>query len=176
MPLNLDAKKKIVADFRAIVEKATSAVIADYRGLTVSELNEFRVKARAMGGVYVQIVRNTLVKRAVEGTEFSCLQDACVGPSVFVFSQEDPGAGARLCKEFGKNRDKFSVKALSVGGQLYSANDLDAIASLPTRDQSLSMLLSVMKAPVAQFVRTLAEPCAKFVRTVAAVGDQKSAA
>ena len=173
MPLNLNAKKEIVEEVRAMAGVSSSVVVVNYRGLKVSELTQLRSKARAMGAVNVLIARNTLMIRGVQDTPFSCIQDACVGPSLFVFSQEDPGAGARLCKDFGKNREKFVIKALSVGGRLYAAQDLDTVARLPTREQALSMLLSVMKAPIAQFVRTLAEPAAKLVRTIDAVGEQK---
>lgn len=175
MPLNLDAKKEIVAQIRTIAETATSAVVADYRGLTVAQLHKFRVQARGLG-LNVHVVRNTLVRRAVEATEFSCIQEVCVGPSIFVFSQEDPGAAARLCREYAKNHEKFSVKGLSLGKTLLSPQHLEAVANLPTRDQAISLLMAVVKAPVAQFVRTLAEPHAKLVRTIAAVGHQKESA
>ena len=172
MPLNLEDKRAIVASVNAIASEALSAVVADYRGLTVSEMTELRQKARDTG-VYLRVVRNTLAKRAVADTEYECLNDALVGPTILAFSQEDPGAAARLFKEFAKSHQALEVKALSVGGQMYGAKDLDILATLPTRDQAISMLMSVMQAPVAKFARTLNEVPGKFVRTVAAVKDKK---
>ena len=175
MVLRLDDKKVIVAEVADVANRALSAVAAEYRGLTVGELTELRSKARA-AGVYLRVVRNTLARRAIEGSSFSCMQEILVGPLLLAFSNEDPGAAARLVRDFAKDHDKLVVKALSVGGKLLSANDLDALANLPTREQALATLMSVMLAPVTQFVRTLAEPTAKFVRTVAAVRDQKEQA
>ncbi len=175
MPLNLEDKRAIVASVNAIATEALSAVVADYRGLTVSEFTELRQKARDTG-VYLKVVRNTLAKRAVEGTDYSCLNDSLVGPTILAFSQEDPGAAARLFKEFAKNHDALEVKALAVGGVLYGAKDIDVLAKLPTRDQALATLLSVMQAPVIKFVRTANELPTKAARVFAAVKDQKQEA
>jgi large subunit ribosomal protein L10 len=172
--LNLADKKTIVSEVAAVAAEAHSAVAAEYRGLGVEDLTELRMKAR-QGGVYLKVVKNTLAKRALENTEFDCMRDGLVGPLILAFSQEDPGSAARLIKEFGKEHDKLKVTMLSIGGQLLEASDLDRLASLPTKDQAISMLMSVMKAPVEKFVRTLAEPHAKMVRTVAAIRDQKQA-
>ena len=175
MPLNLENKRAIVAEVNAIASEALSAVVADYRGLTVSEMTELRSKARATG-VYLKVVRNTLAKRAVEGTEYACLDETLVGPTILAFSQEDPGAAARLFKDFAKEHDKLEVRALSVGGLLYGAKDIDILAKLPTREQALSTLLSVMQAPVAKFVRTCNEVPTKAARVLVAIKDQKDAA
>lgn len=172
MPLNLEDKRAIVASVNAIASEALSAVVADYRGLSVSEMTELRQKARETG-VFIKVVRNTLAKRAVVDTEYECLNDALVGPTILAFSQEDPGAAARLFKEFGKKHEALEVKALSVGGVLYGAKDLDILATLPTRDEAISMLMSVMQAPVTKFARTVNEVPGKFVRTVAALKDKK---
>jgi large subunit ribosomal protein L10 len=172
--LRLEDKKAIVAEVADVAGRALSAVAAEYRGLTVGELTELRAKARA-AGVYVRVVRNTLARRAVQDTPFSCMQEMLMGPLLLAFSKEDPGAAARLVRDFAKDHDKLVVKALSVGGKLLSAKDLEALANLPTRDQALATLLSVMLAPITQFVRTLAEPHAKMVRTVDAVRAQKQA-
>lgn len=174
MALNLADKKTIVSEVAAVAAEAHSAVAAEYRGLGVEDLTELRMKAR-QGGVYLKVVKNTLAKRALENTEFDCMRDGLVGPLILAFSQEDPGSAARVIKEFGKEHDKLKVTMLSIGGQLLEASDLDRLASLPTKDQAISMLMSVMKAPVEKFVRTLAEPHGKMVRTVAAVRDQKQA-
>jgi large subunit ribosomal protein L10 len=173
--LNLENKRAIVAEVNEVASEALSAVVADYRGLTVSEMTELRQKARDTG-VYLRVVRNTLAKRAVEGTEYECLDESLVGPTVLAFSQEDPGAAARLFKDFAKEHDKLEVRALAVGGVAYGAGDIDILAKLPTREQALSTLLSVMQAPVAKFVRTCNEVPTKAARVIVAVKDQKEAA
>ncbi len=174
MALRLEQKQQIVAEVNEVAASALSAVIADYRGLTVAEMTEMRVKARE-SGVYLRVVRNTLAKRAVEGTEYECLNDAFVGPTLLAFSQEDPGAAARLIKEYAKDFAELEVKALSIGGLLLSADQLDRVAKLPTLDQARSMLMSVMQAPVVKLARSLNEVPGKLVRTIAAVRDQKQA-
>jgi len=126
--------------------------------------------------VTLRVVRNTLAKRALEGTEYECVSSTLAGPSLFGFSMEDPGAAARLFKDFAKENDSFEVKALAVSGQILGADQLDVLAKLPTRDQALSMLMSVMNAPVTKLVRTMNEVPGKLVRTLAAVRDQKEAA
>ncbi|MDX1356872.1 MAG: 50S ribosomal protein L10 [Halomonas venusta] len=175
MALGLEDKKAIVADVNETAASALSLVIADARGCTVGEMTGLRKQARE-ANVYLRVVRNTLAKRAVEGTEFECAQEALVGPSLLAFSLEDPGAAARLFKDFAKENEAFEVRALAVSGQLLGAEQLDVLAKLPTRDQALSMLMSVMQAPVAKFVRTVNEVPGKLVRTLAAVRDQKEAA
>ncbi len=175
MALKLDDKKLVVEEVAAIAAQAHSAVAAEYRGLTVTDLTELRKTARE-SGVYLRVVKNTLARKAVQGTDFECMQDGLVGPLILAFSMEDPGSAARLVSDFSKEHEKLVTKLVSIGGQLYDASELKRLASLPTYEQSLSMLMSVMKAPVEKFVRTLAEPHAKLVRTVAAVKDQKEAA
>ncbi|MEK7989379.1 MAG: 50S ribosomal protein L10 [Thiotrichaceae bacterium] len=172
MALRLEDKKAIVSEVAEVAANAHSAVIAEYRGLTVSEMTALRKQARE-SGVYVRVVKNTLTKIAVKDTEFECLQDALVGPLLLAFSQEGPSSAARLIKDFAKDHKKLVVKNVALGGKLLDASDLDAVAKLPTRDEAISSLMSVMKATITQFVRTLAEPHAKFVRTMAAVGEQK---
>lgn len=175
MALNLEDKKAIVAEVNETAASALSLVIADSRGCTVEEMTSLRKQARE-ANVYVRVVRNTLAKRAVSGTEFECADEAFVGPSLLAFSMEDPGAAARIFKDFAKEHDSFEVRALAVSGQLMGAEQLDVLAKLPTREQALSMLMSVMQAPVAKLVRTVNEVPGKLVRTVAAVRDQKQAA
>ena len=172
MPLNLEDKRAIVVSVNAAASEALSAVVADYRGLSVAEMTNLRLKARETG-VYLKVVRNTLAKRAVAGTDYECLTDALVGPTVLAFSQDDPGAAARLIKDFAKDHDALEVKALAIGGVAYDAKDIDILAKLPTRDEAIAQLMSVMQAPVAKFVRTLNEVPGKFVRTMAAVKDKK---
>ena len=173
MKLNLAAKKAVVEEVTAVASKAISAVVADYRGLTVNQMTHLRSEARK-SGVYLRVVRNTLTRRAFKNTEFECLNDLLVGPLFIALSMEAPSDAARLLKEFNKTFEKLEIKALSVGGKVYQANQLDVVASLPTRDEAIAKLMYVMKAPIEKFVRTLAEPHAKLVRTIAAVKDQKA--
>jgi large subunit ribosomal protein L10 len=175
MALNLEQKKAVVAEVAEVASKALAAVAAEYRGLTVEEMTELRVKAR-QGGVFVKVAKNTLVRRAVEGTEYECMQEALTGPLLLAFSMDDPGAAARLVKDYSKVHDKLIARLVAVGGQLYDASELERLSNLPTYDQAIAILMGVMKAPIEKFVRTLAEPHAKLVRTVAAVRDAKQAA
>ena len=175
MALNLAAKKAVVEEVSKYAAKAHSAIAAEYRGMTVSELTELRKNARETG-VYLRVIKNTLAKRAVVGTEFECMQSGLVGPLIMAFSMDDPGAAARLIGDFAKGHDKLIPKVVAIGGQLYDSSEMGRLASLPTRDQAIAMLMGVMKAPIEKFVRTLAEPHSKLVRTVAAVRDQKEAA
>ena len=175
MALSFTEKETIVAEVAEIASSAHSVVLAEYAGLESNDMNTLRDKARA-GGVRIRIVKNTLARRAIEGTEYACLQDSLVGPLIMAFSQEDPGAAARVLKEFSKDNDKLVVKALSISGQLLEAAELDRLAKLPTKDQAISMLMSVMQAPITKLARTLNEVPGKLVRTVAAIRDDKQAA
>jgi large subunit ribosomal protein L10 len=174
MALRLDDKKALVAEVAAVAASAQSVVAAEYRGLTVTQMTALRVKARN-SGVYLRVVKNTLARKAIAGTQFECVGKSLKGPLILAFSKEDPGAAARLVKTFAKDHDKLVATIVSLGGVALTGKDLDKVASLPTREQALSQLLSVMKAPIGKFVRTLAEPHAKLVRTIAAVKDQKQA-
>lgn len=172
MALRLEDKKEIVASVNETASSALSLVIADARGVNVTDMTALRTLARE-NQVTLQVIRNTLAKRAMAGTEFECVQEALVGPSIFGFSMEDPGAAARLFKDFAKQNGSFEVKALSVGGKLLAAEQIDALAKLPTRDEALARLASVMIAPVTKMVRTFNEVPTKVTRVVAAVGDKK---
>jgi large subunit ribosomal protein L10 len=173
--LSFSEKEAIVADVAEVAAGAHSAVAAEYLGLTSEEMTELRANARK-GGVYLRVIKNTLAKRAFEGTDYACMNEALIGPLVLAFSQEDPGSAARVIKDFAKNHDKLVVKALSVGGQLLAAGEIERLASLPTKDQAISMLMSVMQAPIGKLARTLNEVPGKLVRTVAAVRDAKQSA
>lgn len=172
MALRLEDKKAIVDTVNRVASEAMSVVAADYRGLTVSQMTEFRVRARK-AGLHAQVVRNTLARRAVEDTQFACLQEALTGPIILLFAKDDPGAGARLVRDFMKDNKQLEVRAISVGGALYNADALEKVAKLPTREQALSLLLSVMKAPITKLVRTMAEPYAQAVRVMGAIRDKK---
>ena len=175
MAIRLEDKKQIVSEVNQAASGALYAVLADYRGVTVSELTALRKSARE-NNVYLRVVRNTLLKLAVAKTEFECIQEALVGPTILAFSQEDPGAAARVLQDFAKLNSKFEIKALSVGGKLLDASQIDVLAKLPTHDQALSMLMSVMLAPVTKLTRTINEVPSKVTRAVAAVRDQKKEA
>jgi len=175
MPLNLEDKKALVAEVNAVAAKAQSVVAAEYRGLTVGQMTELRAKARAQG-VYMRVVKNTLARKALSGTTFEPIGPALKGPLVLAFSKDDPGAAARVVKDFARANEKLIATLVSLGGQVLPGKDLEKVASLPTREQALSMLLGVLKAPLQKLVGTLAAPQAKLVRTLAAVRDQKQAA
>ncbi|MCB1692736.1 MAG: 50S ribosomal protein L10 [Pseudomonadales bacterium] len=175
MPIGLKEKQAIVAEVNETAASALSAVLADYRGVSVSDMTALRAQARAQN-VHVQVIRNTLAKRAFEGTDFACLSEVLLGPNIIAFSLEDPGAGARIFKDFAKTNDKFEVKALSVGGKLLPADQIDRLAKLPTRDEALSILMAVMMAPANKLARTLNDIPGRVTRVVAAVRDQKQQA
>jgi len=175
MPLNLEDKKALVTEVSAIAATAQSVVAAEYRGLSVGQMTELRAKARAQG-VYMRVVKNTLARKALAGTSFETLGPRLKGPLVLAFSKDDPGAAARVVKAFTKDNEKLVATHVSLGGQVLPGSDLDKVASLPTREQALSQLLGLLKAPIEKLVRTLAAPQTKLVRTLAAVRDLKTAA
>ncbi len=172
MPIGLKEKQAIVAEVNETANKALSAVMADYRGVSVDEMTSLRQRARD-AGVHVKVIRNTLAKRAFEGTEFECLNEALLGPNILAFSIEDPGAGARVFKDFAKDNESFEIKALSVGGKMLPPEQIDVLAKLPTREQALAILLSVMQAPITKLALTLNDVPARVTRAMAAVRDQK---
>ena len=175
MALTLDEKKAVVAEVSEVAKGAFSAVAAVYSGVTVDEMTDLRVKAR-QDNVYLRVVKNTLARLALENTDFECMSERLTGPLILAFSQEDPGAAARVTKDFAKGHEKFEVTMLSVGGELLEAAEIDKLAKLPTRDQAISLLMAVMLAPTEKFVRTLNEVPGKLVRTMAAVREQKEQA
>jgi large subunit ribosomal protein L10 len=168
-------KETIVAEVAEVAKTAYSAIGAEYRGLTVADMTDLRVEARK-SGVYVRVVKNTLAKRALADTEFSCMQDELTGPLVLAFGREDPGSAARVVEAFAKKHDKFRVRLIAVSGQLLPPSELDKLAKMPTYEEAISQLMAVMKAPVQKLAATLNEVPGKLVRTVAAVRDAKEAA
>ena len=175
VPIGLKEKQAIVAEAHETAQAALSAVMADYRGVTVDAMTKLRQSARE-SGVQVRVIRNTLAKRAFEGTELECMNEVLTGPCTVAFAMEDPGASARLFKDFAKEQEAFEIKALSVGGKLLPAEQIDALAKLPTRDEALALLMAVMQAPVTKLVRTMNDIPGRVTRVVAAVRDQKQAA
>jgi large subunit ribosomal protein L10 len=174
MSSTVEVKQAVVSEVAAVAKTAQSAVAAEYRGLTVAEMTKLRVSAR-QAGVYVRVVKNTLARRAVEGTSFECMKGSLRGPLVLAFSREDPGAAARVVKGFAKEHDKLVTVALSIGGELYPASDLDRLASLPTLNEARASLVRMLAAPMTQLVRTLAEPGAMLARTLKARSEQPQA-
>lgn len=174
MTLSLAAKKVVVQEVNQVAKKALSAVVADYRGLTVNQMTQLRAAARK-ADIYLRVVPNNLARRAFEDTSFACLSEKLVGPLFIALSMEAPSDAARLLKDYAKNYEKLDIKALSVSGKAFGAEHLEAIASLPTRDEALAKLLYVMRAPIEKMVRTIAEPKSKLVRTIVAIKDAKSA-
>ncbi|HIP53402.1 MAG TPA: 50S ribosomal protein L10 [Chromatiales bacterium] len=175
MALSLAQKQVIVAEVAEVASNAYSAIAAEYRGLSVEEMTELRAEARK-AGVYLRVVKNTLARRAVEGTDYACMQEGFVGPLLLAFSQEDPGAAARVINDFTKEHDELIVKMVALGGKLLEPGDIGALAKMPTYDEAVSMLMAVMKAPVEKLARTVNEVPGKLVRTVAAIRDAKDAA
>ena len=174
MALRLEDKKALVQEVNAVAGDSVTAVAAEYRGLSVAEMTALRKEARN-AGVYMRVVKNTLARRAVEGTEFECMKEALKGPILLAFAKDDPGAAARVIKNFAKEHDALQAVSLSAGGQLLPASDLATLADLPTLDQARAMLLGVMMAPMTKLARTLAEPSAMLARTLSARGSQEAA-
>ncbi len=173
--LNLEEKKAIVAEVAEIAASTHSVIAAEYSGITVDKLTDLRKQARE-ANVVLRVIKNSLAKRAFEGTDYACLNDSLTGPLVLAFSQEDPAAAARIFKDFVKDNNKLIVKSIALGDKLMDASQLEMLAKMPTRDQALGMLAGVMQAPISKFVRTVAEPTNKLARVLAAVRDTKQAA
>ncbi|RUO23433.1 50S ribosomal protein L10 [Aliidiomarina iranensis] len=172
MALGLVAKKAIVKEVNDVASEALSVAVAEYRGMEVAELTVLRRQAREQG-VYLKVIRNTLAKRALEGTKFEDIESVLKGPLVYGFSIDAPGSAARLFKDAQKSSKHLKVTALSIGNGLMGPEKLDAVASLPTRDEALAKLLATFKAPVTKFVRTINEVPTKFVRVLGAIKDAK---
>ena len=172
MPLKLQDKQAIVASVNEIANNASLAIVAEYRGMSVDSMTDLRKKARE-AGVDLRVVRNTLARRAVSNTDFECLKEILVGPILLAFSKEEPSAAAKILKDFSKSEDKLVVKGIGLGKQLLDGSALAKVAKLPTYLESISLLMSVIQAPITQMVRTIAEPHAQLVRTLAAVGEKQ---
>lgn len=175
MAIRLEDKQKIVSEVNEAANSALSAVVADYRGVSVAKLTTLRKAARD-NNVYLRVVRNTLLRRALQGTDYECLNEVFVGPTILAFSQDEPGAAARVLKDFSKENEVFEIKALAVGGKMLPANQIDVLAKLPTYDEAIATLMSTMLAPITKLVRTTNEVPTKVTRAVAAVRDQKQQA
>ena len=175
MPLTLTQKKAVVAEVAEVAKSAASVVAAEYRGLDVAEMTELRKQARA-AGVYLRVVPNSLAKRAVESTGFECLREGLRGPLVLAFAREDPGSAARVVRDYRRTHQKLEIRLAAFGGKLIDPADIDTLANIPTRDEAIARLMTVLMAPVTKLARTLAEPHARLVRAMGAVRDRKKAA
>ena len=168
MALSLAQKKAVVEEVAEVARSAHSAVAAEYRGLTVTEMTTLRESAKR-SGVYLRVVRNTLARRAVEGTEFECIRDRLAGPLVLAFSRDEPGAAARVVRDYAKSNDKLVVSFVAFDGKAMDAPAIEDLASLPTREEALARLMSVLLAPANKLARTIAEPHAGLVRVMDAM-------
>ena len=174
MALNLETKKQIVSDVAEVAVNAKSAIAAEYHGLNVDDMTDLRKRAKHHG-VYLRVVKNTLARRALENTRFECMRDGLAGPLVLAFSKDDPASAAKLFKEFSKERREVEIRMVALDGELLEAAAAERLASLPSYEEALAMLMGVMKAPVSKFARTVSDVPGKFVRVLAAVRDQKQA-
>ena len=172
MALRLDDKKALVAEVAAVAAKAQSVVAAEYRGLTVTQMTDLRSKARK-SGVYLRVVKNTLARKAIAGTQFECVGKSLKGPLVLAFSKDDPGAAARLVKAFAKDNDKLKPTVVSLGGvALYREGSRQGGEPADAGSGARATLLGALQAPIGKLVRTIAEPHAKLVRAIAACKDK----
>ena len=175
MSLTLEQKQAIVSEVAEVAGRAPTAIAAEYIGLNVAEMTDLRQSARE-SGVYLKVVRNTLAKRALEGTKFDCMREGLAGPLLLAFSGEEPGSAAKVIRDFAKENEKLVVKLVAMEGRLLQVGDIERLATMPSLEQARAMLLGLMQAPLGKFVRVLAEPQAKFARVLAAKRDQAQAA
>ena len=173
MSLSLEDKKAVVEQVSSVLADSQTAIVAEYRGLTVEQMTDLRRQARE-SGVFFQVVKNTLARRALQGSDFECLDEHLLGPLALAASQ-DPVAAAKVLAKFDKSNDAFSIKVGAMSGSLLSLEEINALAKLPGREELLATLLGTLQAPITKFVQTLNEVPSKFVRTLAAVNDAKQA-
>jgi len=170
MALKLEDKKLLVKEVNAVAVESISAVAAEYRGLSVADMSELRVEARN-SGVYLRVVKNTLARLAVKGTDFECIEESLKGPIMLAFTKDDPGAAARVVKNFSKEHEELKAVSLVLDGKLLPATDISKLAELPTQDQARAMLVGILVSPATQLLRTLNEPASMLSRTMSARGN-----
>ena len=173
MGLTLEQKQAVVAEVAAVAATAPAAIAAEYSGLNVAEMTELRRSARD-AGIYLKVVRNTLARRALEGTQFDCMRGTLTGPLLLAFSNEEPGSAAKVIRDFAKENQKLVVRLVSLDGRLLDSADIERVASLPSLDQARSMLLGLLQAPLGKFLRVLSEPEAKLLRLLDARREQQT--
>ncbi|NYT75889.1 50S ribosomal protein L10 [Alcaligenaceae bacterium] len=174
MSLNREEKAVVIEEVNAEIAKAQSIIIAEYRGLDVASVTVLRKNARE-SGVYLRVLKNTLVRRALSGTPFEGIAEQLSGPLMYAVST-DPVSAAKVLAEFAKTNEKLVIKGGALPNSLLDQEGVKALATMPSRDELLAKLMGTMQAPITQFVRTLNEVPTKFVRGLAAVRDQKEAA
>ena len=175
MSLNIEQKKVIVSEVAEVAEKAPTAIAAEYIGLNVAEMTQLRSEARK-AGIYLKVVRNTLARRALEGTKFDCMREGLTGPLLLAFSNEEPGSAAKIIRNFAADNNKLVVKLIALDGRLLDVADLERVANIPSLDGARAMFLGLLQAPLSEFVRLVSEPQTKFVRLLAAKRDQQQEA
>ena len=173
MSLTLEQKQAVVAEVAAVAAAAPAVIAAEYSGLNVAEMTALRRSARD-AGIYLKVVRNTLARRALEGTQFDCMRGTLTGPLLLAFSNEEPGSAAKVISDFAKENKKLVVRLVSLDGRLLDSTDIERVASLPSLDQARSMLLGLLQAPLGKFLRVLSEPEAKLLRLLDARREQQS--
>ncbi len=172
MPLRIEQKKAVVEELNSMASSSVSAAIAEYKGLNVAEITELRTKARE-SGVYLKVVKNSLSKQALTGTDFECLTQALQGPIMIALSADDLASPARLFKDFGKDYEHLKTVGLAIDGDAFPSSDLDRIARLPTRDEAYSIIAGLMKAPIEKALRTLNEVPIKLARLILAIKENQ---
>ena len=172
MGLSLEQKQATVAEVAGKLAQAQAIIVAEYRGLDVSRVTQLRSRAKK-SGLYLRVLKNTLARRAVQGTPFEKLSEQMSGPLMYGIAN-DPVAGAKVLSEFARENELFVIRGGAMPNAVMSANEVKALALLPSREELLAKLLGTMQAPIAKLVRTMNEVPAKFVRTLAALRDAKS--
>lgn len=175
MALNLQQKQAVVADVAKVAAQAPVMIAAEYSGITVAQMTRLRREAR-QANVFLKVVKNNLLRRAVAGTGFECTQDSLVGPLLVAFSGTEPNSAARVLREFRKTVPRLEVRVVALPGRLLGPGDLERVAALPTREEALARLMGTMKAPITKLVRTLAAPHTKLLLTLVALRDRKQSA
>lgn len=173
MSLTLEQKQAVVAEVAAVAAAAPAAIAAEYSGLNVAEMTALRRQARD-AGIHLRVVRNTLARRALEGTQFDCMRNALTGPLILAFSNDEPGSAAKVIRNFAKENEKLVVRLIALDGVLLDSTEIERVANLPSLDQARSMLLGLLQAPLGKFLRVLSEPEAKLLRLLDARGKQQS--
>lgn len=173
MGLTLEQKQAVVAEVATVAAAAPAAIAAEYSGLNVAEMTELRRSARD-AGIYLRVVRNTLARRALEGTQFDCMRNTLTGPLILAFSNEEPGSAAKVIRNFAKENEKLVVRLIALDGRLLDATEIERVANLPSLDQARSMLLGLLQAPLGKFLRVLSEPEAKLLRLLDARREQQT--
>lgn len=173
MGLTLEQKQAVVAEVAAVAAAAPAVIAAEYKGLDVSEMTALRASARS-AGVYLRVVRNTLARRALEGTQFECMRETLTGPLLLAFSNEEPGSAAKVIRDFARENEKLVVRLIAVDGQLLDTATIESVANMPTLDQARAMLLGLLQAPLSKLLRVLSEPEAKFLRLLDAYRGQQA--